>query len=273
MTRSRMYTFTGVSLVLFLLLNWIFADGMFTGTFWDSEAIANSTIWTYVLLAVIGIAGVMQAQRLPETAEPIVVGSVTGDGQIDDPRFWKLIMGNVHYAIFWLPLRFFVGRDWLAAGEHKVRGEGWVDGGAALKGYWVNATTVPEGRPTAPAGTYAWYQSFLTYMLDHDWYTWGGKVIAYGEVLVGIGLLVGALVGIAAFFGTVMNISFGLAGSASSNPVLFGLGVFLVLGWKVAGWIGLDRYLLPILGTPWARIDKHAHTQPEAVPNGNAIRS
>ena len=43
-----------------------------------------------------------------------------------------------------------------------------------------------------------------------------------------------------------------LAGTVSTNPVLFGLTVFLVLGWKVAGWIGLDRYLLPILGTPWA---------------------
>ena len=65
-------------------------------------------------------------------------------------------------------------------------------------------------------------------------------------------MIVGALVGIAAFFGTVLNFNFQLAGSASTNPVLFGLGVFLVLAWKIAGWWGLDRYLLPLLGTPWA---------------------
>jgi thiosulfate dehydrogenase [quinone] large subunit len=88
-------------------------------------------------------------------------------------------------------------------------------------------------------------------MLNHEWYTWFAKVIAVGEVLIGIGLLVGALVGIAAFFGTFMNFNFQLAGSASSNPVLFGLAVFLVLAWKVAGYIGLDRYLLPMIGTPW----------------------
>jgi len=41
--------------------------------------------------------------------------------------------------------------------------------------------------------------------------------------------------------------------SASKNPVLFGLGVLLVIAWKVAGWWGLDRWLLPRLGTPWAR--------------------
>ena len=88
-------------------------------------------------------------------------------------------------------------------------------------------------------------------MLDHKWYTWFADVIVWGEVLIGIGILVGALVGIAAFFGTLMNFSFQLAGSASSNPVLFGLSVFLILAWKVAGFWGLDRYLLPLLGTPW----------------------
>ena len=77
-------------------------------------------------------------------------------------------------------------------------------------------------------------------MLNHEWYTWFAKLIAIGEALVGIGLIVGALVGIAAFFGTFMNFNFMMAGSASSNPVLFGLAVFLVLGWKIAGYFGVD---------------------------------
>jgi len=59
------------------------------------------------------------------------------------------------------------------------------------------------------------------------------------------------LVGIAAFAGTLMNFSFLMAGTVSSNPVLFGLTVFLVLAWKVAGYWGIDRYLLPTLGAPW----------------------
>jgi hypothetical protein len=42
-----------------------------------------------------------------------------------------------------------------------------------------------------------------------------------------------------------------LAGSASTNPVLLLLGILLVLAWKTAGYIGLDRFLLPMLGTPW----------------------
>lgn len=44
-----------------------------------------------------------------------------------------------------------------------------------------------------------------------------------------------------------------MAGSASTNGLLFALAIALMLAWKVAGWYGLDRWLLPLLGTPWQR--------------------
>jgi thiosulfate dehydrogenase [quinone] large subunit len=125
-----------------------------------------------------------------------------------------------------------------------------MDGGNALQGFWERAVAVPEP-PGRAAITYNWYRDFLQYMLDNEWYTWFAKLVAVGEFLIGLGLIVGALVGIAAFFGTLLNFSFMLAGTTSSNPVLFGLTVFLVLAWKVAGYWGLDRWLLPMLGAPW----------------------
>jgi thiosulfate dehydrogenase [quinone] large subunit len=48
-----------------------------------------------------------------------------------------------------------------------------------------------------------------------------------------------------------MNWNYIMAGSASTNALLLAIAVGLVAGWKVAGWIGLDRWLLPLLGTPW----------------------
>jgi thiosulfate dehydrogenase [quinone] large subunit len=45
--------------------------------------------------------------------------------------------------------------------------------------------------------------------------------------------------------------AFLLAGTTSTNPVLAMLGMLLVLAWKNAGYVGLDRFLLPLLGTPW----------------------
>ena len=88
-------------------------------------------------------------------------------------------------------------------------------------------------------------------LIDSNAAPWFSKVIVAGELLVGLGLLVGALVGIAAFFGALMNMSFLMAGTVSTNPVLFFGGILLILAWKNAGYLGIDRYLLPALGTPW----------------------
>jgi thiosulfate dehydrogenase (quinone) large subunit len=276
MTRSRMYALTAASAGLFIFLCWAFADGLFSlsgDALWNSDAIVASTIWTYLMIAVIIVAGLYEASKIPVEGVPVTVSRDVSPGQMDDPVFWKLIMGSVYWALIWMPLRFFVGREWLAAGEHKLRDDAWMKGGSALQGYWERATTVPEGRPSSPSGTYAWFEDLLKYMLDHEWYTWFAKVIAIGEFMVGLGLIVGALVGIAAFFGTLMNFNFQLAGSASTNPVLFGLGVFLVLGWKVAGWVGLDRYLLPALGTPWKRGRLLEHSTYESAGPGHAMRA
>ncbi|MBN9374178.1 MAG: hypothetical protein J0I40_02060 [Cellulomonas sp.] len=259
MTRSRTYLLTVFAAGLYILLNWVFADHKFSGNWWSSDAIASSNIFTYLFLAAIVLAGIHQASRLPDEGVSTDPGIAAGaSGQMHDPAAWRLLMGNVYWSLVWLPIRFFVGREWLEAGEEKLRSDAWMKGGVALKGFWTGAVAVPDkGRP---AITYGWFRHFLQYMLDHQWYTWFAKVIAVGETLIGLGLIVGALVGLAAFFGTLMNFNFQLAGSASTNPVLFGLGGFLVLAWKVAGWWGLDRGLLPALGTPWSpgRAFEHA---------------
>lgn len=251
MTRSKGLVLTGIAALLYIILGIAFADGMFNiGNFWSSEFIFEGTWLTYALLAAIIILGVVNANRMPEDGIEISVPRTTSEGQVDDPKWWKLLLGNTYLAVLWLPIRFFVGQEWLIAGEHKVRSDAWMDGGTALQGYWTGATAInPE--TGASRITYTWFHSFITYMLDNGWYTWFAKLVAVGEVLVGLGLIVGALVGIAAFFGTVLNFNFLLAGTVSSNPVLFGLTVFLVLGWKVAGFLGIDRWLLPLLGTPW----------------------
>jgi thiosulfate dehydrogenase (quinone) large subunit len=252
MTRQRTWILTAISVALFVLLSWIFADGLLGPSLWNAEDWFSSPLITYLLIGVIVLVGWYQAQDLPEEGISLrLAGTSVTPGQVEDPVGWRLLLGNVFFALFWLPVRFFVGRDWLSAGWHKVVDPEWTQSGTALQSYWQRAVAIPEqGRPPI---TYDWFRQFLQYMLDNGWYSWFAKLIAWGEVLVGLGLLAGALVGIAAIFGTVMNFSFMLAGSASTNPVLFGLAVFLVLAWKVAGFWGLDRWLLPALGTPWQR--------------------
>jgi len=63
---------------------------------------------------------------------------------------------------------------------------------------------------------------------------------------------------IAAFFGLFMNFSFMFAGATSSNPLFIIFEAMLAFwAWRNAGWIGLDRFLLPRLGTPWD-LGRHA---------------
>ncbi len=212
------------------------------------------------VLSILVIVGLFQDRHDPGAAEV----------EVEGPAFSRYLFNNTRAGLFWLPIRLFLGFAWLDAGLHKLlpegkaMGAGWLDGGSSLLGFWERAVAVPDA-PARPAITYDWYRTFLQTLIDNDAQSWFAYVIVFGEILVGLGLLVGALVGIAAFFGAMMNMSFLLAGSASSNPVLFAMAVGLILGWRVAGYYGLDRYLLPLLGVPWRAPVVNAPT-PEARP-------
>lgn len=75
-------------------------------------------------------------------------------------------------------------------------------------------------------------------------------LVVFGEILIGLALILGLFTGIAAFFGGFMNASFIFAGTAGANPLMFILAIFLALAWRVAGYWGLDRWVLPMIGVP-----------------------
>ncbi len=231
-TLRRMAVPIGVvsAILLFLLFNpWFPVEG-------DIRTVMTWAFWISFIVLLIAL---FEDRNEPQADEIEMQG----------PRFVRFLFYNRRAGLFWLPIRLFVGFAWLEAGYHKLTDPGWTQGGTALQAYWERAVTIPEtGRPPI---SFEWYASFIQTLLDNGAYTWMAWVITIGELAVGIGLLVGALTGIAAFFGAFMNMSFMLAGSASTNPVLFTLAIGLMLAWRVAGYYGLDRYLLPALGAPW----------------------
>jgi thiosulfate dehydrogenase (quinone) large subunit len=169
-------------------------------------------------------------------------------GLIQDPPIARLLFQSTATSWLWLLVRVFVGYTFLEAGWAKLNTAAWVNGsGAGILGFWKGAlVTDPK-----PVITYDWYRSFIQFLVDSNAAGWFSYVIVGGELAVGLGLIVGAFVGLAATGGLLMSMAFMLAGSTSTNPVDAILAILLVLAWKNAGFIGLDRFLLPLVGTPW----------------------
>lgn len=74
---------------------------------------------------------------------------------------------------------------------------------------------------------------------------------AIGLTLAGIALMLGALTAPAAFIGGCLSVAAWANESLPMTALHLAAVVWLILAWKTAGWIGLDRWLLPLLGMPW----------------------
>jgi thiosulfate dehydrogenase [quinone] large subunit len=159
--------------------------------------------------------------------------------------FSRFFFSNEKFSIVWLLVRLYVGWEWLYAGYEKMINPLWwgSEAGGAVSGFVQGALQKTTG---AHPDVSMWYASFLQNMVLPHANGWS-NMIALGELLVGVALIAGFLVGVAAFFGAFMNLNYLLAGTVSINPTLFFLGILLVLAWRVAGYIGFDYYVLPKL--------------------------
>lgn len=187
--------------------------------------------------------------------------------QIAEPPVARFLFADTRMAWVWLVVRLYVAYYWLTAGLEKLVGRNYTFGGefntAVKGGGWIFYRQLPLGTQMAgfaksaiaqAAGPYpavqGWYASFLQQFVVPNAGLFA-FLITFGELAVGLGLLVGALTGIAAVFGLFMNLNFLLSGAVSVNPIIGVAALFLVLAWRVAGYYGIDSYLLPLMGTPW----------------------
>jgi thiosulfate dehydrogenase [quinone] large subunit len=168
--------------------------------------------------------------------------------QVDEPPITQFLFADTRTAWFWLLVRLYAGYAWLTAGLEKLGSPVWTGrhAGDALAGFVTGALKKTGGGHPDVTG---WYASFLQgIVLSHT--TRWSWAITLGEIAVGIGLIIGLCTGIAAFFGGLMNANYLLAGTVSTNPLLFILATWLVLAWRVAGYYGLDYWVLPAVGVP-----------------------
>ena len=151
------------------------------------------------------------------------------------------LFSSTKSSLFWLLVRLYLGYEWLIAGWGKVTSDAWVGAGAgqALLGFLQGAFAKTAG---AHPDVQVWYAWFLQHVVAQHAVGWS-YLVAYGEVAVGIALILGLFTGIAAFFGLFMNLNYLLAGTVSTNPILFVLSIGIILAWKVSGFLGIDRWV------------------------------
>jgi thiosulfate dehydrogenase (quinone) large subunit len=134
--------------------------------------------------------------------------------------------------------RLYLGYTWAIAGYEKVTGTFDVTG--FLHGSVSKATGEHPAVQT-------WWADFLTHVAipNAEFFNF---IVPWGELLVGLALLLGIFTTFSAFMGAIMNFAFLLSGTVSTNPQMLLLTIFILVAWRNASrWIGLDCLILPKL--------------------------
>lgn len=178
------------------------------------------------------------------------MSAATRDHQthIPEPNIPRFLFADTRMAPVWLLVRVYLGYLWLTAGWGKLFEPGWIgsEAGVAVKGFAQGALQQTVGEHPQVTG---WYAGFLENLVIPNAAVFSYLVV-FGEIAVGLGLILGLFTGIAAFFGGFMNASYIFAGVAGANPLMFILAILLIMAWRVAGYWGLDRWALPAIGVP-----------------------
>lgn len=180
-------------------------------------------------------------RRIKFRSEPSGSAWSVQDTRSHNLRFSDWLFRSREMSAIWLLVRLWLGYQWANTGYQKIWGSErsafWFGGGAGVKGF---ATAGVLGSTTGKGGaSYGWWAAFLhNFVIPNASVL--AKVVSLGELLIGIGLIVGLFTGAAALAGVLLNLMYMFSGSAGVNPMYALLGVLLILAWRNAGWIGLD---------------------------------
>ncbi|NDI36153.1 DoxX family protein [Chengkuizengella sediminis] len=149
--------------------------------------------------------------------------------------FVKFLRENIYASIVLLFLRIYLGWEWLTAGWGKITGD--FDTSGFLKGAVGKATGDHPAVQT-------WWANFLEDFAIPNAGLFN-FLVAWGEFLVGLALILGIFTTFAALMGIIMNFAFLLSGTTSTNPQMVILTIFILVAGANAGKMGLDYYVVP----------------------------
>lgn len=161
--------------------------------------------------------------------------------------FVKFLRENNIASIVLLIFRLYLGYKWFTSGWGKVTG-----GGFDASGFLQGAVAKSTGEHPSVQG---WWATFLEAVAIPNSGLFSFLVM-WGEVLVGIALILGLFTTFASLMGAVMNFAFLFSGTISINPQMLLLTLFVLVAGRNAGRYGLDYYINPYLSKKFSRIEK-----------------
>lgn len=193
----------------------------------------------------------------------------TSGGDMKNPGLIRFIFNDPRTAPVWAVIRILVGLQWLSIAIPKLNNPGWMEGGEIVRFWWTQQTAIPESGP--PPIIYGWYRDFLSGMLNAGAYEWMAPLIVYAEILFGVLFITGAFVGFTGLAAAFLHWNYLLAGSAGNNGLMFPATILLIVAWKVAGYYGLDYFLMRRVSALWSprrEADDGTNATPQALPQG-----
>lgn len=151
--------------------------------------------------------------------------------------FIEFIRHNKVFAGVLAIIRVYLGFTWLTAGIGKITA------GFDASGFIQGAIAGAAGDNPSVQG---WWAVFLEKVALPNASVFS-YMVAYGEVLVGMALILGIFTSFAALMGMTMNFAFLFSGTVSTNAQMVLLTVLVLVAGFNAGRYGLDRWVLPLV--------------------------
>ncbi|MGG4039632.1 DoxX family membrane protein [Heyndrickxia ginsengihumi] len=143
---------------------------------------------------------------------------------------------NKYISILLVILRVYVGYTWMMAGLEKLEAK-------HFSAYSFLHSALVQASGEHPA-VQQWWAEIVKHAIIPNIALFN-MLVPWGELFVGIGILVGCFTKTVVFFAMVMNFSYMFSGSVSTNPQLILLSMFILVSAANAGRYGIDGFVLP----------------------------
>ncbi|WP_426455033.1 DoxX family membrane protein [Paenibacillus sp. S-38] len=152
--------------------------------------------------------------------------------------FVRFLQNNLLVSFVLTVLRVYLGWTWLKAGWGKIAG-----GSFNAEGFLLGAVKKAGGENPA---VQPWWAEFLQSFAIPNVGLFN-VLVPWGELLVGLGLILGSFTTFAALMGMLMNFSYMFSGTISTNPQMVVMELLIVAAAANSSKIGVDRWFLPYL--------------------------